>query len=347
MSAVVAITLCAACGSHGTSGPKLGPVDNHAVITAGIPPLSGGGDRAYVADASGLVEVATSGASQVLADQSVSWCGTDARARVVWFVTDHGLSAFDLEERTIHPVIVRDLAVHDAGGARIGDLAVIIDWGKEKLGGENLLGFDVGVSIAVTDHPQIAMTMGCMGDRRVYCFDEHGQPSPSVVALKAHVKDLALAEPAYLARLAKRGESRSLWSAEPAAPRPPTPPAIDRTRCNENPDQCGELTAVPGQPVWLVVTDNSRGDYFHETRELWEPATGEFVRVADHKILRSLQVPSATAPSTDYGGLRVAPSGLSIDGTVFDTTHVIYAPKEGGVTCGWASGGWRIPGPTG
>ena len=348
MRAMVAMTLCAACGTPAGRGPKPASVDNHAAVTAGVPPLSGGGDRAYVADGSGLVEVAASGASQVLADQGVRWCSADARARVVWFVTDHGLSAFDLDDRTIHPVIVRDLAVHDPEGARIGDLAVIIDWGKEKLGGENILGFDVGVSIAMTDHPQLALTMGCWGDRRVYCYDDKGEPSPSVVALQAHVKDLGLVEPAYVALLAKRGEGRSLWSPKPPAPSPPAPPALDRTRCHEIPEQCGELTAVPGQPVWLVVTDNSRGDYFDQTRELWDPVTGEFVRVADHRIVRSRQVPSENAPSTNYGGLRVSPAGLSFDATVFDTTHVIYAPKEeGGVACGWASGGWRIPGPTG
>jgi len=322
-------------------------VDNRVPVAAGIPPLPGDGDRAYVADATGLVEVAASGISQVIAKDGVRWCGADARGQVVWFVTDHGLRAFDLADRRIHPVIARDLAVHDAEGVEIGELALIIAWGKEQLGGESQVEFDVGVSIAMTAQPKLAMVIGCEGDRSVYCYDEHQQPSPSVVALQAHVKDLALVDPAYLGVVAQRGATRTLWSPPPSPKRPPTPPAIDRKRCSESPDQCAQLTELPSQPLWLVVTDNSRGDYFHETRQLWDPATGEFVRLDAGKLVRSKREPPDDGAATDYGGLRVAPSGMSISGTVFDATHVIYFSKEGGITCGWASGGWRIPGPTG
>jgi hypothetical protein len=344
VKALVALAMFAACRKDAPPAPKVAPLDKPAVAV-GIPPLSGGGDRAYVADAAGLVEVAMSGTSQVLAKEAVRWCGADARAGVVWFVTDHGLSVFDLEDRRIYPVIVGDLGVRDAENARVGDLAVVIDWGKQKLGGESPVQFEVGLSLTMTDHPQLAMVMGCEGDRAVYCFGDDERPVPSVAALQAHVKDLSLADPGYVARLAKRGASRSLWSPGQAAARPPAPPKLDRTECSEAPDRCGVLTAVPGHPVWLVVTGNSRGDFFYETRELWDPATSEFVRVANRTIERTTTLPSASS-GTDYDGLRVSPSGLSVGGRVFDTTHVIHAPGDGGLTCGWASGGWRIPGPT-
>ncbi len=326
------MALCAACGH-----PSPPPVANRAVGDSG--------DHAYVADSSGLVEVSPSGTSEVVASGSIGWCAADARSRVVWFVTDHGLAAFDLDDRRIHPVIAANLAVRDADNNQYGELAVILDWGKEKLGGEDRLAFDVGVSIAMTARPRLTMAMGCDGDRAVYCFDEHARPTPAILALQAHAKRLVLADRGYVARLAERGAQRSLWS--PPTTRAPAPPSpeVDRARCSEDPEQCGELTAVPAQSLWLVVTDNSRGDYFHQSRSLWDPATGEFLRVVDGKLERAPEVPADA--STDYGGLRVSPAGMSIDGVVFDATHVIYRPRDEGITCGWASGGWRIPGPTG
>jgi hypothetical protein len=332
---------CTACRTP--RGGVGGAVDSHA-STASDPRTS---DRAYVADRTGLIEVAPSGTARVVVRETVTWCSADARARVVWFTTEDGLSAFDLDERKVHRVIAGDLGAHGAGGIRVGEVVPVIDWGNERLGGENPLAFDVGIAIAMTTPPRLAMVMGCEGDRAVYCYGEHDRPSPSVVALQVRARELELAAPAYLAALAKRGALGSLWSPAPAATPPPAPPKLDAERCTEAPHQCGELTAVPTHPLWLVVTDNSRGDYFHQSRALWAPATGEFLRVAAGKLERATSPPSDRDSSTDYGGLRVAPAGLSIDGAVFDATHVIYSPAAPGTTCGWASGGWRIPGPTG
>src|SRR4051812_41620430 len=89
---LVAIAIWAACTP---AAPR--PISQVAPVATGIPPLPGTGDRAYVADDTGLVEVAPPGTSQVIAKDDVRWCSTDARARVVWFVTERGLFAFDLD----------------------------------------------------------------------------------------------------------------------------------------------------------------------------------------------------------------------------------------------------------
>jgi hypothetical protein len=189
------------------------------------------------------------------------------------------------------------------------------------------------------------MVMGCDGDRAVYCFDEQHKPSPSVVALRALVKQLPI-DQTYVAVLAKRGESRSLWTPPPVPPKPPPPPALDRGKCTADKEACGQLTAIPGSPLWLVVTANSRGDYYHESRELWDPAAKAFVRITETKLVRSKDPQGENAP--EFDGLRASPAGLlSFDGIVFDATHVLYAPEETAHTCGFASGGWRVGGPRG
>lgn len=309
--------------------------------SAPVPALPGDGERAYVADATGLVEVSTAGGSQVIAP-AASWCNVDARANVVWFVDAGGLQAFDLADRRTRTII----------GGDLGELEVIIDWGPQQLGGESALQFDVAAAIQMTDRPTIEMVMGCDGDRAVYCFEEDSEtPTPEVKELQRRVGTLKLADPAHVASLASRGKHESLWSPPPMPPgEPKHKPALDRRRCAEDPSRCGELTALPGSPLWLVHTANSRGDYYHETRELWDPATGEYVRRDSARLVRSKRPAPADAPGTDHGGMRISTSGvLSFEGAVFDGGKVHHAPQArhgSPVSCGWAGGGWRIAGPT-
>lgn len=299
-------------------------------------------DRAYVTDATGLVEVSPTGARVIAA--AGEWCNVDARAQVVWFVSASGLQAYDLVDHTVHTVIAHDLDAHDRDHTIIGSLEPIIDWGgKEKLGGEDAVAFDVGVAVHLDGTPRVEMVMGCDGDRAVYCFDEQHRPSKSVVALKKLVKQLPL-DTAYVTTLATRGKARSLWTPPPVPPKPPAPPALDASKCSDMPERCGQLTAIPGSPLWLVVTGNSRGDYYHESRELYDPAAQAFVRIDGGKLVRAKTPVGEDAPEFDV--LRSSPGGvMSMHGVVFDTTRVLYAPKDTGRTCGFSSGGWRVGGP--
>lgn len=321
-------------GGHGAAAGAPAP-------GAPVPALPGGGERAYVADATGLVEVSTAGGSQVVAP-AASWCNVDARANVVWFVNAGGLQAFDLADRRTRTIIAGDLA----------DLEVIIDWGEQQLGGESAVEFDIAAAVQMTDKPTIQIEMGCDGDRAAYCYEDDGETlAPEAEELRRRVATLALADPAHVASLARRGKQGSLWSPPPMPPgEPKHKPALDRRRCTEDPSRCGELTALPGSPLWLVHTANSRGDYYHETRELWDPATGEYVRRDGARLVRSKRPAPAGAPGTDHGGMRISTSGvLSFEGAVFDGGKVHHAPQASHgspISCGWAGGGWRIAGPT-
>ncbi|HEY1552917.1 MAG TPA: hypothetical protein VGG28_34040 [Kofleriaceae bacterium] len=320
---LVVIASCQQSSSAPPPAPIPTPID-----AAVAPPI----ERAYVIDDTGLVEV-SAGSAHVIGSDAIAWCDADARANVVWYETGDGLFAFDLETRTSLPIIKGDL----------GQVEPIIDWGNEQLGGENKLELRVGIAIHMGS-ASLSTEIGCEGDAAVYCFQADGKtPSKELAAQQRIAKHLTLVDRSVIARLAARGASRSLWTPPPMPTVAPKPPKIDPARCTEIPDDCGRLTAIPGSSLWLVATQNSRGDYFHETRELWDPATGEFVKAVKGRIVRSKQPASEGEITTDYANMRVSPlGGLSFDGFVFDPHRVIYAPNDFGKTCGWSSGGWRI-----
>jgi hypothetical protein len=298
-------------------------------------------ERALVADGSGLVEVASTGEAHVLTPGPISWCSVDARASVVWLVTAAGLQAYDLLDRKSHTVVAGDLS----------GLAVIVSWGDEQLGGEDEGAFDVALALRLRPSPALAVELGCSGDRAVYCYEEDGTtPTSEVAASRQRAARLRLADPGYVAALAARGARGSLWTRPPARrPRPARKPLVDRKLCQEN-DNCGRLIPIPASPLWLVVTANSRGDYYHESRELWDPGTGAFLRPRGQRLARSKRAPPDPTASVYYEGMRVSPTGtLSHQGVVFDATKVIYQPRPGpglGQSCGWVEGGFRMAGPT-
>lgn len=305
------------------------------------PPPPDDGARAFVADDTGLVEVALAGGARSISPAAVTWCGVDARGAVVWFVDERGLHAYDLVERRVRPILAADL----------GQLAVIVDWRTERLGGEDPLAFDVGVALRMTPAPTLAAVIGCDGDRAVYCYEEDGvTPTAGVEQAKRRAAALRFVDPAAVAAIAARGAAGSLWSPPPVPPVPPTrAPVVDRKRCTEAPEDCGTLIALPSSPLWLVVTGNGRGDYYHEDRDLWDPRTGEYLRVDGGAIVRTRR-PPAPGATGDYAGLRVADGVFTYQGAVFDDSRVVFTPKSAIVTpisCGFDRGGWRIRGPTG
>ncbi len=323
--------------NHDVAKPAVGP----AVIGVGpaVAALAGDGPHAFVADASGLIEVAPSGQTLQIAATQPHWCSVDARAQVVWFLADGGLAAFDLVDRRVHPVVAGD-ADSDA---------IEIDWGNEQLGAESKVEFSVALALRLTRPPKVDSELGCDGDQGVYCFEEDGQTlRPELVEKQKKLEALHLADAAYVTSLVERGAKASLWTPPPTPPaKPAKKPKVDRKKCEEDASVCGKLTAIPASPLWLVSTANSRGDFYHETRELWDPATGEWLGISGGKLTRTPK-PQFGEAETDYQDLRIAPNGLlSYQGVVFDPAHVVYAPTgDSPMTCGWSTGGWRMPGIT-
>lgn len=332
---LVSIVVLAGCSGRSTVAPP--PLSGNPQSTGGIPVLPGDGDRAYVADTTGLVEVAPTGMHQVIASPPVRWCTADAKSRVVWFTTDTGLAAFDLDDRKLYPVILDSL----------DDLDVTIELGTQQLAQHDDVDVDVKLVLAVADSPTLRAEIGCDGDGYFRCYDEGHKLNQRMVELLARAKQVRIEDPTYVTSLAGRGAAGSLWS-PPMPAVAPTSPVVDPKNCTVL-ASCGQLTAIPGSGLWLVDTANSQGDYFHRTRELWDPATSEFVTIDGGTLARSTTQPNREGGfDTDYAGLRSSPSGLTFKGVVFSPSRVIYAPQTGDenpspVSCGWASGGWRVP----
>ncbi len=310
-----------------------------AALAAGpvVPALADRGPHAFVVDDRGLVEVAASGQTQVVSKTPPRWCAADARAQVVWFASESGLSTFDLTDRRVHPVVVGEIETREFS----------IDYGDQHLGVYSEVDYRVALALHLTRPPRVGALVGCEGDAMVYCYDdiETKKLRPEYATLHAQLEAMKLADPAYVAALVDRGAGRSLWPPRPQPAKVTRKPVVDRKACTEDATRCGELTAVPASPLWLVTTGNSRGDFYHEDRDLWDPATGEFLAVtAKGALVRSKKPPT----NGDYAELRVSLDGvLSTAGLVFDATHVIYAPTGDWTrTCGWSSG-WRIAGVRG
>jgi len=348
---IVLVAGLAGCG-HQAAAPRVDrevpPTSGSAAVAprggapatpGAVPALAGDGPHAFVVDAGGLVEVAPSGKTQAIGAVKPQWCSADARAQVVWFADDRGLSAFDLVDRRIHPIVAGE----------IGADTYTIDYGDQHLGAESAVDYQLALAVVMTKPARAASQLGCDGDQGVYCYEEGDIDKlvPSLVEKQKKLDAAVLADPVYVASLVDRSAGRSLWSPPPAPPvKPKKRPRVDRKACTEDPKACGRLTAIPASPLWLVTTSSSRGDFYHEDRALWDPATGEYVAIANGKLVRSK---NPRADNADYADMRIAPSGmLSIGGVVFDPGSVVYAPSgETPMTCGWSSGGWRMPGVRG
>lgn len=330
MRIALVLTL-AACGAT-PSTPTVVHGDPPRAVP-GVPALAEAGPHAFVGNEHGIVEVGATGHTQAITADPPSWCAVDARAQVVWFATASGVSAFDLVERRVHPIVTGD----------IGSTTIAIDHGTEHLGANSPVDYDVALAIHLTAKPGVGSQIGCDGDAAVYCYNDDDKLKPMLVERQQTLDALRPADPAYLATLVARGAKRSLWSPPPTPPAPPAAPAVHRAACTADATRCGELTAIPGSALWLVTTANSRGDFFHETRELWDPRTGEFVTLADGALVRAKR---PRGEGGDFSELRIATSGLlSIAGVVFAPDRLIFALPDG-MTCGWTDG-WRIRGVRG
>lgn len=328
-TAIVWLGVLAGCGARGSEPPLSG----RAAARSGAPLLPGTGERAYIGG-DGLVEVAAdSGVHQTLAPGPVAWCAADARANVVWFVEESGLSVFDLADRTVHPVIRADFANIDP----------IIEYPDARLGGTDPVELRVGAKLVMAARPRVTLEMGCDGDAAYYCYESDlTTPQPEIARDQATVKAMVLADPPYVTSLVDRGVKPT---PPPSSPRtPPAPPHVDPAPCTEDPGMCGQLAAVPGTSLWLVTVANARGDFYHEARQLWDPATGDFLRIASGTLLRERTPTTDPEGWDDFSGLQISPRGvLANHGDVFTERAVVFHTDAGiPHACGWGHGGWRL-----
>jgi hypothetical protein len=101
---------------------------------------------------------------------------------------------------------------------------------------------------------------------------------------------------------------------------------------------------ILGTKLLAVTTATSRGDFFHATRQAYDPATRQFFDWRDP------QDPEArsTAPLEEapLGAYFVPPSGAGIlsQGQVVSWERGPIYAAEGALACGWLEGGWTHSG---
>jgi hypothetical protein len=94
-----------------------------------------------------------------------------------------------------------------------------------------------------------------------------------------------------------------------------------------------------GTPHWLVVVANSRGDFYHETVQLHDPAT--------HEFFDALDPTRRSATPFEAGDEAFAPTWVSPSGTMLaDYGRLVklgsgVVAKDLGGVCGFWGGGWE------
>lgn len=320
-----------------------------------------GPNTAILLTEAGLVSVdlADGAVKTLAAGVKAGGCLVDPKAGVVWLATspsepgelDGSLQAFDLEASGPPVVVAAKLAEFD-------ELAIV--YGDEQLGGSDPVTFSIGLQVEMGAAPKLAAMVGCSGDGSWYCYEDvEGDEQVLIADLKARkaaLDALKPADPALLARWAERGASRALRAPRTPDAKQPTEhvAAVPKDGCAEDPEVCGAAHIVDGTPFWRVITANDRGDFYYQSEQLYDPRDKAFFDLA--KPTERSPTPLAEASSIE--GVLIAPSGAGFLTTVSDDAGdyaavvATFAGKvlhraPGGTVCGWAGGGWRIPGPRG
>lgn len=247
--------------------------------------------RALVLSGDALVRLAPSGKTEtVVAAPDMRSCQVDDDYRVVWLVSTSEIFVWDLEDARLQKVVTGIVGPGDGIVWRVQRPEPPSPFPVATAGNADGLEHCIALVIDMGAAPGVSGEPVAEGDREVYCFEEEDTPddaAPKLMADEARIEagyDKArLVDAPLLAALDARRKDKGKRVRAPLVSPPPPAIAIDRARCEEDPESCGTTEYIGGGRLWWVVTDNSRGDFFHETRQLydsttrtfWNPATDE------------------------------------------------------------------------
>lgn len=308
-------------------------------------PVAPNPDLAVVQTATGVEVLDADGKSiATLIPHPVSWCRVDPRADVLWFrhADDDGKLAY-LDLRNTDPATTLVAASPET---------IVIDYGDESLGRPEDHLFEDGLVVHMQTPPKLEAILGCDGDMIYSCFSDESEDEDGIDFTAARAKRLEqltknlaahpLLAPDQLAVLVARSAGRR--AVQPDPERSPTPTAVThvpKTNCEEEPDECGKARRLLGTPLWLVVVENSRGDFYHETEQLHDPATHEFIDALD-PTRRSAMPLELQDESEAFMPTWVSPSGTMLSDharLVQLGSGVVAKDLEG--SCGFWGGGFE------
>jgi hypothetical protein len=338
----IAIGLLVVGAACSKSAPKeQGKVEGRDAA-APAPTPAPSGDAVVVADQGALWRVPLVGAPAKLADVDAAWCAADSRAGVVWVAAGRELRYYDAEgDRAMHVAVA---------GLPEETPDFVIDHGSVgKIGGESDVALRVGLELTLAATPKVAAVVGCEGDAFFYCYGDDGDVEnpvllPELQKQKDTIDKLAVADAKAIAALAARGGSRPL--VQPLPDTKAAAIAVDRARCEEDPEACGEAQPLRATRFLLVTVGNSRGDFFHVERQLYDPQTKEFMSVRDPA--RRAAKPLAEAPDPEALVVADSGAGWAYGNVVVSAAEprVVWTGSDDAKICGWLGPAWRVPGPT-
>ncbi len=282
-----------------------------------------------------LRRVNTDGESEVLASvPGATSCDVDRAHRVVWVQTASALSYYDLREKEVVSAIT-------GLPAEATDPADAYTWRVQYRKGDRPVtaagtadGMEdcAALVVEVSDAPQARGVVVAEGDREVYCeayFDQESAEPVTDHPLLAQLSQASV-DARALVGLHVRREHLGVEDASPILPPSDPEPVVDPSRCEEVPEDCGKVTYLGGWRLYSVVTANSRGDFYHETSELfdvktaryWDPVSGAF-----HDAPGSTEPPALDV----IGGSQWAIVGNRI----IDMSQLTEATTLEGQICGW------------
>ncbi len=288
------------------------------------------GDVAVLGGKTGLWAVSIDGKAKYrIYDGPVSWSVVDNKLRVIWMVRPAGgewtLELIDLDGPG-NPETV--FASFPGAPIDIVHEKVRITGGHEN--------FAVAYEIRFEDG-KVKLEVG---EGNFYFTDRAD-------SLKEKAKSLVFADPERLASLYARAGDRAV---QPPVPQTETPDKIDiDTSDCEDPDMCGEVSAIPGTKYWNVLTSHSCGDGCYFTMQLYDPKTKKFFDARDPEK----RSPEPGEEFSQLGAGWIAPSGKAHNngrlivsfekGVITQVEDIEEDTPDGWLTGGgWLEGGWRV-----
>lgn len=266
-----------------------------------------------------------------LLPSGASWCRLDPRGQVLWASGEQGLVMVDLLTDA-EPVVVLSKPPE----------TIVIAYADETLGLPAPHEFQEGVKVRMVEPPRLEAILGCDGDMVYYCIGDDAEDFDAALdeLQRANAAELAtqLVPEEALASIVARSKGRRAAPVDPGRAPPPTRVAIPDDGCEEAPEDCGTASVLPGTRLWQVVVGNSRGDFYHEQAQLYDPKAGEFFDPARPDA-------RSKTPLADQEGFEprwISPSGtlaLGYDSVVSLEGGVIAEDLDG--VCGLWGGGFE------
>ena len=297
------------------------------------------GDAAIILDGKGLARLTKDGKTEVVVAAKYEECDVDDVFRVVWLASETELAVYDQVEQRLTKVAT-SVAVPEDLGHHSWRVQLRDDDGRIRPLAGTANGRDDCVALVLELGSKIEIGSGTVseGDRDWYCFDEDTLASDHPVlvdeakALAAHYDRAKLVNAEVLAALDKRRKSKGSKPFERPPPPPPPVVKVDDSECKADPEDCGTLQYAGGGRLWWVTTENDSGDFYYETKQLYDATTKRWWVPEEDR--RTTEIPRG---ESDGSLLDPSPDGTwgLFGDKIVTLTEPAVTGKYVGTFCGW------------